>query len=233
MCHPGPAPAPRGIPGGLAGFRALPHGEIGGVTLPGPLGLPFGPSHPAADRTGTRSRPARGPRNRRPPPRRRPAGVDQLADHRQDLRDVPGGAGLHGGRQAAQRGVGPGEGALVGRGPVPPLPAGIVGLRQDLVIDVRDVPDVHHLVPAVLQPASQHVVDHSGPPQVADVRRGLDGGAAVVQPDPSGPQRLERPHRTRRVSYRCRVTGASYESPPNPSGNGPSQRARILVAANA
>src|SRR5690606_16407952 len=67
------------------------------------------------------------------------AAVDQAAHQLHHLRDVPGGARLHRRRQAAQRVVGGGEGALVALGHRPPVHVLGAGDVEDLVVDIGDV----------------------------------------------------------------------------------------------
>ena len=89
------------------------------------------------------------------------AALDQPPDQHDHLRDVPGGPRLDVRRPAAERVVGPGERALVAFGHDPWRNA--LGPRgaQDLVLHVGDVAAEGDLVPGRLEPADQHVEDHS------------------------------------------------------------------------
>ena len=120
--------------------------------------------------------------------------VDQPPHQRDHLGDVPGRPGLVRRRQAAQRVVRPGEGALVAHGQLPVRDVLVAGVVDDLVVDVGDVADEGDDVAAVLEPAAQHVEGEPGA-DVPDVRRGLDGGAAQVDADPAGDERHEVAHR--------------------------------------
>ena len=107
------------------------------------------------------------------------AAGDQRGDQLDHLGDVAGGAGLVGRRQHVDRRQRLVELAVHVVGEVEPGPALLVGLGQDLVVDVGDVADERDVVPAVGQPAPQHVeVDRR--PDVPDVRLRLDGETADV-----------------------------------------------------
>ncbi len=108
--------------------------------------------------------------------------LHELGDHADLLGDVAGGGGLDVGTQTVQR-------VAVGVELVGPLLGDLgecavllAGAADGLVVDVGDVADVLHLVGAELEleHAAQEVVDDEGA-EVADVRRRVDGGAAVVE----------------------------------------------------
>ncbi len=120
--------------------------------------------------------------------------VDQALHQLDHLGDMARRAGLVGGLRAAEYLVGLAEITLVQRRPRPPLPAGLGGLTQDLVVDVGDVADERHLVTGVLEPAPQDVeVDAAA--DVAEVRRSLHGGAAQIDRRLAGFERDEFPQR--------------------------------------
>src|SRR5262249_51372220 len=70
----------------------------------------------------------------------------------------------------------------------PPGAALVRRLRDDLVVDVRDVPDERHVVAAVGEPAA-HDVEVQPRADVPDVRGRLHGGTTQVDRDTT---RLER-----------------------------------------
>ena len=191
-----PAGAPRGPPGRLARLRALPQGEVTGVSLdrrrpvvgvgvlgrahlrqslPGQRAVPGGgvhvEVHVAAGRVGV-------------------APVDQPLDQRDHVRDVARRARFHVGQAAAEQPVGVGEGARVPLGQRPPGNALGGGGAQDLVIDVGDVPAVGHRVAGGLQPAHQDV-EADRRAQMPQMRRPLDRSAAHVDARPPRRNRLE------------------------------------------
>ena len=94
--------------------------------------------------------------------------VDQPLDQLDHLGDVPGGTGLGRRGQHAKRVVRLGEGPLEGGCPLPPRPARVGGLVEDLVVDVGDVADECHVVALGGQPAPQHV-ERDTAAYVADV----------------------------------------------------------------
>jgi hypothetical protein len=159
-----PAGAPGGPPGRLARLRALPQGEITGVSLDrrrGPvLGVGvLGRAHVGQSLSGQRAVPGRGVHVEVHVAAGlvRMASVDQPLDQRDHVRDVARGAGFRVGRPAAEQRVGVGKGARVPLGQRPPGSALGGGGAQDLVIDVGDVPAVGHREPGGLQPAHQEV----------------------------------------------------------------------------
>jgi hypothetical protein len=83
--------------------------------------------------------------------------VDQPLYELDHLGDVSGGAGFGRRRQHTQRVIGRGERALERGSPLPPRPAGVGGLVEDLVVDVGDVADEGDVVAVGGQPATQHV----------------------------------------------------------------------------
>ena len=131
------------------------------------------------------------------------ARLDELLHQLDHLRHVAGRARLVGRRRAAEHVVGRVQRPLVGVGQRPPRDTGLLGLDQDLVVDVGEVGDDRHLVAGALHPAPQDVEDDLLA-DVPDVRRALDGEPAVVDARP-GPRRAARSHGPR--GSRCR-TGA-------------------------
>ena len=117
-------------------------------------------------------------------------GVDEAAHEVDLVGDMSGGAGFVGGGLDAEGVVGARELAFEAVGPRPPVPAGLGGLGQDLVVDVGDVTHVRDLVAAAAQPADQGV-EGDGGAQVADVRGSLHGGATQVDADLAGGDRVE------------------------------------------
>ena len=106
-------------------------------------------------------------------------GLDQPLDQLVHLRDVPGRPRLIRRRQDTERPVRPREDQLVLVRDRPERPLLLKPLGQYLVVDIGDVADEPHLVPAVLQPAPEHVVVDPRA-EVADVRPRLDGEPAQV-----------------------------------------------------
>src|SRR5690606_20474350 len=106
------------------------------------------------------------------------------------FRDVPGGARLHRGRQAAQGVVGLSESAVVAFADLPPLHAFGRGDVENLVVDVGDVAAEDDPVAAVHQPAAEDV-EADARADVPDVRGSLHGGTTQVQRDTSLTQRDE------------------------------------------
>jgi hypothetical protein len=108
--------------------------------------------------------------------------LHQHLDHVDLLFDVAGGGGLGVGAQAI-------EGVAIGVEFVGPLLGDfgeralfLLGLTDGAVVDVGEVADVFHLVLAELEfeEAAEDVVDDEGA-EIADVRGGVDGRAAVVE----------------------------------------------------
>src|SRR4026209_1354578 len=67
---------------------------------------------------------------------------------------------------------------------------GRVGPVDRLVVHVSEVHDVEHLIPALFQPAPQQVLEEKRP-EISDMRVVIDGGAAGVERDLAGLERLE------------------------------------------
>ena len=65
------------------------------------------------------------------------------------------------------------------------------GAADDLVVDVGQVHDPGHAQPPVAQVADEEVGEQERP-EVADVGRAVDRGAAAVDADVAGLERLER-----------------------------------------
>jgi len=106
----------------------------------------------------------------------------EAVDHVDLLADVAGGGGFDVGREAVQRGA-------VGVEFVGPLPGDlgeravfVAGALDGFVVDVGEIANVFHLVGAELEfeEAAEDVVDDESA-EIADVGRGVDGGAAVVE----------------------------------------------------
>lgn len=119
--------------------------------------------------------------------------LDQPLHHLDHLGDVAGGARLRGRRQHTELFVGAIEGALVRGGPLPPRPARLGGLDQDLVLDIGDVADEEDVDIVREQPASQHV-ERDSATHVADVRLALHGGATEIHRSTAGDQGREIAH---------------------------------------
>ena len=123
-----PSPAPRRRPRRLARLGGLPQREVAGIALAEGLGLAL---HDVVEPlAGQRAVAGEGPHVEVDVAARGVGvpGVDQPLHELDHLRDVPGRPRLDRRRQAAQRVVGREEFALVGRGPLPPRPAGRSGL---------------------------------------------------------------------------------------------------------
>ena len=116
--------------------------------------------------------------------------LDQPADHRDHLRHVAGGPGFDLRRRAAQGLVRVGERPQVPLCHLPPRHALPLGDLEDLVVDVGDITAERHVVAAGPQPAHQDVENDRGP-EVADMRRRLDRGAAEIDGHPAGDERAE------------------------------------------
>jgi hypothetical protein len=142
--------------------------------------------------------------------------LDQLADHLQHLRDVPGGPRFVRRRAAAEHVVRPVQLALELVGVRPPRDAALGRLGQDLVLDVGHVRDHGDLVPGALEPAPQDV-EHDLLVDVPDMRRTLHRQPTVVDPDLARMDRFEIPHCCCRgvvqaKCHRSRVTGTDTPS---------------------
>ena len=197
----GSAASPGAVPRGRGRFRrltGLPEGEVAGVALAGfdglvDLGVVLGGAHVGEALAGERA--VVGLRvdvevDVAAPVRIGVAGVDEALDEVELLGDVTGGARLVGGGFDTEGLVRFGEFAFEAVGPGPPVPACFGRLVEDLVVDVGDVADVCDLVAAAAQPADQGV-EGDGGAQVADVRGSLYGGAAQVDADLTGGDRVE------------------------------------------
>ena len=192
-----PGAVPRGS-GWLGRLTGLPEGKVAGVALAGfdglvDLGVVFGGAHVDEALAGERAVVALGVDvevDVAAPVRIGVAGVDEALDEVDLVGDVAGGARLVGGGLHAEGLVRLGEFAFKAIRPGPPVPAGLGRLVQDLVVDVGDVADVGDLVAAAAQPADQRV-EGDGSAQVADVRGSLHGGAAQVDADLAGGDRVQ------------------------------------------
>ena len=187
----GPARAPGAGPRrgrGLGGLAALPQGEVARVALAAGVGV-LGRLHVVEALPGQLA--VRRPRAHVEVDVARPVGggvgvalVHQLLDERDHLGHVGGRGRLVGGRQHVERAVGPVELARHLVGQVPPRPALLGRLGEDLVVDVGDVADERHLEALVGQPAAQHVeVDRRA--HVAHVRLRLHRQPAHVHARPA------------------------------------------------
>src|SRR5690606_37425404 len=110
---------------------------------------------------------------------------EELLDHLDHLGDVPGGAGLHAGRQASEVREGAVEHPVDGIGYPPPRRA--LGNRPAdyLVLDVGDVTAQQDVISAEFEPALQNIeVDLR--PHLPGVRRGHDRRAAEINRHPAG-----------------------------------------------
>jgi hypothetical protein len=101
--------------------------------------------------------------------------LDQL-DH---LGNVAGGTRFGRRGQYAEGVVSRGERPLVGGRPLPPRPAGVGRLVEDLVVDVGDVADEGDVETLGRQPATQYV-ERDAAADMPDVGQSLDGGPAEV-----------------------------------------------------
>ena len=117
-------------------------------------------------------------------------GVENGLDELDLVGDVPGGPRLVRGRKDPERAICLRKLPLVTVSPLPPGAAGLGGLAQNLVVDVRDVADHPHVVPAAAQPSCKHV-EGERRTHMADVRGALDGCAAQVDPRPARFERFE------------------------------------------
>ena len=190
---PGTASPPRRVPRRLARLLGLPEREVEGL----PLLLAGGDAlarpqlvEVAPGKTGVPG-PARDLEVDVPLGHVCHATVEQLLDEREDLRDDLGHARGHVGLDQAQRG-----GILLESPDVPLGQRGRVLCRlpcrvDDLVVDVRVVPDVRDAVPAVSE-ITHHDVEDGERPGVADVHPRVDGGTTHVQTHFTGAERLER-----------------------------------------
>ena len=116
--------------------------------------------------------------------------LDQGVDQLEDLGHVAGRGGLVGGAADVDRGEHVVELVVHPLRELVPVEPLLLGLAQDLVVDVGDVADEVDLHPAVLQPAAQHVeVDRRA--DVADVGLRLHGEAADVDARVAVPDRDE------------------------------------------
>jgi hypothetical protein len=103
------------------------------------------------------------------------AAVEHHADEAADVGDGGGGAGLAPARQQVERPHVVVEAGGLGRGEVQVVDAQLPRLAQQVVVDVGDVADRLGVVPAVPQPALQHVV--------GEVQRGVADVGGVVRRD--------------------------------------------------
>ena len=107
------------------------------------------------------------------------AGVDQVLHDVQNLLDVLGGAGLHGGLFAVQPGGVLEVLGLKALGHFLHGGALLLALLDELVINIGDVGDIDDLVAAVFQVAAQGI-EHDQRAGIADVDIVVNGGAADI-----------------------------------------------------
>ncbi len=179
-----PPGSPRAVPGGLAGLRALPQREVAGVALAfvdlhasagqevlevlaGKLAVGGKPANLEVDVPLHDVAVAAG---------------DEALDHRDHLGNMLGGLGLHLRRQHAERGDVLPEGLDIPLGHLARRHAFLVGAPDDLVLDVREVPDERDAVPVKAQVAGDDVEDDHHP-RVPDVGQVVHGHAARVHLD--------------------------------------------------
>ena len=110
--------------------------------------------------------------------------IDQALHQLDHLRDMSCGARLIGGWQAAEHVVCASERTLVAHRNNPVRHIVVSGVVDDLVVDVRDVANERDVIALGHQPSTDHV---EGDPaaHMSDMWRGLNGGTAQVDPDPS------------------------------------------------
>ena len=194
-CQPGRPVAPGRRPGRLTGLGALPEREVPRVALAARVGV-RGRFHlvDAHPRQGAVGRPRQ---HVEVDVARAVLGgigvtaLDQVVHQHDHLGDVARGARLVRRPPDVEHVVGALERLLVDVGPGPPRDTVLGRLADDLVVDVGDVAHEGDRVAAVLEPPPELVEDEPGP-DVADVRRSLDGGPAQVDRRLAGAQRLER-----------------------------------------
>src|SRR5688572_5440773 len=178
--------APRAGPRGLARLGALPEREVVAVLLAGidllaglhvlepamrelaVLGKTANAEVDAAARDGVGE-----------------AALHQAADQREHVVDVERGAGLVGGREAAERRGVTAEAGDLALGERRGRDAFFLRAADDLVVDVGEVPDERHAKAARAQPAIEHVGGDQRT-RMADVRGRVDGDAAPVEPHVAG-----------------------------------------------
>ena len=195
MCQPGRPGPDRGLERRLAGFGALPEGEVADVVLAVLVGLDPLPD-PQPLRVESRQSAIGGPR-RDPVEDRaalRPVGVTTLEerrDERDDLVDVACGA-RHDvrGRHPKARRVGQERREVALGKRLDRLP-GRRCATDDLVVDVGDVHHPGDRPAAPAQVADEQVREQERP-EVADMGRSVDGRAARVNPDSTVMERDER-----------------------------------------
>ena len=107
------------------------------------------------------------------------ASGDQALHQRDHLRDMFSGAGLHIRGGNAECGHVLIIDAPIFVGDVADLLAGLNCGLHDFVVNIRDVGDISHFRVQRAQHAHQHV-EHHGHAGIADMRIGIDGGAAGI-----------------------------------------------------
>ena len=223
MCQPGRPSPSVGRPGGLVRLGPLPEGEVADVVLAVLVGLDPLP-HPELVRVEAGETAVRRPRV--DPEEDRavvgPIGVALRLEGRDEADDVVDVARRS--RQHVRRRHP--EGVGVGQEPGDPavgeLLDGLAGgarAADDLVVDVGQVHDPRHPEAAVAQVADEQVGEQERP-EVPDVGRPVDRGAAGVDPDVAGLERLERADLAR-------------ERVPETEAHAPSPRRGAIVATAA
>ena len=222
----GPARTDRRLPRGLARLGPLPQGEVADVVLAVLVGLDALP-HP--EPFGVEAGQSAVGRPRGDPEEDRavvgPVGVaaleqrgdqvghlvDVLGGARQDVRDGhPEGGRI--GQEALEVAAGQDIDPLSGRRRAP----------DDLVVDVGDVEDPGDRQAAPSEVADQQV-DEEERPEVADVDRGVDRGAAGIDADVALAQRDERPGQAGQGvvqldRHRRRLDGGDRQGADRPTG---------------
>ena len=194
----GAAVAPRALPAGLAGLGGLPQGEVERVALAVLEALAVCPQLPVAAlhlvdvAAGELAVPGVAA-HREVDVALRLVGVallDEGLDQADHGADLLGGLGAHGRVLDAGAAHVLDEGVGVLRGHLGGAAALLVGLLDDLVVDVGDVLDEGHLVAAPLEVAADDIEGDEGA-RVADVDAVVDGGTAHVHAHLAGLARGE------------------------------------------
>ena len=121
----------------------------------------------------------------------RMSALQQALDHGDHARDMFGSPRLDDGRQYTQRRDVPMIDRRVSRRDGPNGHPLLARSKIDLVVDVGDVPRVHHMRVVALQHPIEHIVDDCRP-GVTDMRWVVDRGAAGIERDASRIARHEK-----------------------------------------
>ena len=103
---------------------------------------------------------------------------------------MSGGAGFVGGWQAPEGVVGPGEGTLIAHRHHPVRHTLALTVREDFVIDIRDVADIRDVVTARHEPAPHNVEGHPTT-DMTHVWGSLNCGTAHIHAHPTVLNRYE------------------------------------------